>query len=115
MKRFREGLAFKAHRLVYHSTLGWRVIKKKNTPHLVNRDRQLTSRGNILSGSRRLYQDTNIATEKIESPSLGRGTFEAEVMVHNQDMLMCPSFRALSGRLKFTVRRHKFNKDSFSS
>jgi len=26
-----------------------------------------------------------------------------------------PSFRALSGRLKFTVRRHKFNKDSFST
>ena len=25
-----------------------------------------------------------------------------------------PSFRALSGRLKFTVRRHKFNQDSFS-
>ena len=25
-----------------------------------------------------------------------------------------PSFRALSGRLKFTVRRHKFNTDSFS-
>ena len=24
------------------------------------------------------------------------------------------SFRALSGRLKFTVRRHKFNKDSLS-
>jgi len=23
------GLVFKAHRLVYHSTLGWRVIKKK--------------------------------------------------------------------------------------
>ena len=23
-----------------------------------------------------------------------------------------PSFRALSGRLKFTIRRHKFNKDS---
>jgi len=23
-----------------------------------------------------------------------------------------PSFRALSGRLEFTVRRHKFNKDS---
>jgi len=29
--------------------------------------------------------------------------------------LVCdPSFRALSGRLKFTVRRHKFNKDSCS-
>jgi len=29
--RFRGGLVFKAHRLVYHSTLGWRVIKKKIT------------------------------------------------------------------------------------
>ena len=26
-----------------------------------------------------------------------------------------PSFRALSGRLKFTVRRHKLNEDSVSS
>jgi len=25
----RPGLVFKAHRLVYHSTLGWRVIKKE--------------------------------------------------------------------------------------
>ena len=29
MKRFRGGLVFKAHRLAYHSTLGWKVIKKK--------------------------------------------------------------------------------------
>ena len=29
MKRFRGGLVFKAHRLVYHLTLGLRVIKKK--------------------------------------------------------------------------------------
>jgi len=28
MQRFRGGLVFKAHRLVYHSTLGLRVIKK---------------------------------------------------------------------------------------
>jgi len=27
--RFRGGLGFKAHRLLYHSTLGLRVIKKK--------------------------------------------------------------------------------------
>jgi len=27
--RFRGGLVFKAHILLYHSTLGWRVIKKK--------------------------------------------------------------------------------------
>ena len=26
-----------------------------------------------------------------------------------------PSFRALPGRLKFTIRRHKFNKDSLLS
>ena len=29
MNRFRGGLVFKAHRLVYHSSLGLRVIKKK--------------------------------------------------------------------------------------
>jgi len=29
VKRFRGGLVFKAHRLLYHSTLGWRVIERK--------------------------------------------------------------------------------------
>jgi len=29
VQRFRDGLVFKAHRLLYHSTLGVRVIKKK--------------------------------------------------------------------------------------
>jgi len=29
VKRFRGGLVFKAHRLLYHSTLGSRVVKKK--------------------------------------------------------------------------------------
>ena len=29
VKRFRAGLIFKAHRLLYHSALGLRVIKKK--------------------------------------------------------------------------------------
>ena len=29
VQRFRGGLVFKAHRLLYHSTLGLRVIKKK--------------------------------------------------------------------------------------
>ena len=32
VQRFRGGLAFKAHRLVYHSTLGSRVVKKKKEP-----------------------------------------------------------------------------------
>jgi len=36
--RFRGGLVVKAHRLVYHSTLGLRVIKKKKkTPSLESR------------------------------------------------------------------------------
>jgi len=30
VQRFRGGLVVKAHRLLYHSTLGLRVIKKKN-------------------------------------------------------------------------------------
>ena len=29
VQRFHEGLVFKAHRLLYHSALGSRVIKKK--------------------------------------------------------------------------------------
>jgi len=29
VQRFQGGLVFKAHRLVYHSILGWRVMKKK--------------------------------------------------------------------------------------
>jgi len=29
VQRFRGGLVFKAHRLLYHSTLGLRVTKKK--------------------------------------------------------------------------------------
>jgi len=31
VKRFRGGLVLKAHRLLYHSTLDLRVIKKKKT------------------------------------------------------------------------------------
>ena len=31
VQRFRGGLVFKAHRLVYHSTLGSRVIKRKKS------------------------------------------------------------------------------------
>ena len=32
VKRFRGGLVFRAHRLLFHSTLGSRVIKKENPP-----------------------------------------------------------------------------------
>jgi len=36
VKRVRGGLVFKAHRLVYHSTLGLKVIKKRRK-NLANR------------------------------------------------------------------------------
>ena len=42
MKRFRGGLVFKVHRLLYHSTLGLRVIKKKRRErkHLFGREKE---------------------------------------------------------------------------
>ena len=33
VQRFREGLVFEAHRLLYHSTLGLRGIQKKKKEH----------------------------------------------------------------------------------
>ena len=46
MQQFRGGLVFKEHRLVYHSTLGLRVIRKKEdldweVGDLVAADREL--------------------------------------------------------------------------
>jgi len=35
VKQFRGGLIFEAHRLVYHSTLGWRNITKRRRTHLL--------------------------------------------------------------------------------
>ena len=37
MQRFRGGLVFKAHRRLYHSTLGLRVIKKKHLDAFLGR------------------------------------------------------------------------------
>jgi len=34
VQQFRGGIVFKAHRLLYHSTLGLRVIKKKKTANV---------------------------------------------------------------------------------
>ena len=45
VQRFRGGLVFKAHRLLYHLTLGWRVIKKKKINLKVCPPRGLRARG----------------------------------------------------------------------
>ena len=42
---FRRGLVFKAHRLLYHPTLGLRVIKKKKTPTPAWSNHKVTSGG----------------------------------------------------------------------
>ena len=39
MERFRGGLVFKAHRLLYHSTLGARVIKRGAVLHAADEPR----------------------------------------------------------------------------
>ena len=35
LQRFRDGLVFKAHRLLYHSTLGLKIIKKKKMTEII--------------------------------------------------------------------------------
>jgi len=42
---FREGLLFKAHRLVYHSNLGWRLLKKKKHREVGHRHLRERARG----------------------------------------------------------------------
>ena len=44
VQRFRGGLVFKAHRLVYHSTLGLRVMKKKRRVDLSPRRQRVSQR-----------------------------------------------------------------------
>ena len=64
----------------------------------------LGSRLLSLTGAERMPKDdsdTKPATERCPMPLWTGGSVD-------------PSFRALSGRLKCTVRRHKFNKDSLS-
>ena len=41
MKRFRGGLVFEAHRLLYYSTLGLRVIQKEKRPARKSRERSI--------------------------------------------------------------------------
>ena len=45
-----------------------------------------------------------------ESPTVG--CMEHPLSDYSRNSLADPSFRALSGRLSLTVRRHKFSKDS---
>jgi len=63
VKRFRGGLAFKAHRLLYHSTLGWRVIQKKKKKHLRAPGVSRASAGRQLNGEVIDYKTSMITDE----------------------------------------------------
>ena len=52
----REGLVFKAHRLVYHSALGWRVNKKKKKKVRRVASRRPTGNQNLTRVSRNFHR-----------------------------------------------------------
>ena len=67
VKRFRGGLVFKAHRIVYHSTLGLRVIKKKKFRGSAPRHqvtRALNSQGGLVFKAHRLCASHNSRLER---------------------------------------------------
>ena len=65
VERFRGGLVFKAYRLLYHSTLGSRVMKKKKEARI-----RLYGKGNSNShGARPVYQ--NHLDDKVEGRVVG--------------------------------------------
>ena len=65
MNRFRGGLVFKAHRLVYHSTLGLRVIKKKKS---ITQGEMLRFRRSLI-GTRPSCQGVGLSGEGLGSES----------------------------------------------
>ena len=79
VERFRGGLVFQAHRLLYHSTLGSLVIKKKKKIRNLNRDPKACwrshSQGEVFANAWRV-QNLNHLTEDPtpdhrHNPSLG--------------------------------------------
>jgi len=50
VKRFRGGLAFEAHRLVYHPTLGWTAIKKEKKTLLTKSSSERKTLASLVEG-----------------------------------------------------------------
>ena len=85
MQRFRGGLVFKAHRRVYHSTLGLRVIKKtRRRKHIRAQDRAAAN-GETESGPLRAH---NLRGQQMPSPWSRRGH-----LLYSQKHLSPPSPR----------------------
>jgi len=69
VQRFRGGLVFKAHRRLYHSTLGLRVIKKKNVMPSTY-ERRLTGQSEVFLKSKTRYRPRATPARETE-PSHG--------------------------------------------
>ena len=57
MKQFRGGLVFKAHRLVYHSTVGSRVMMQEKKKDLGHRNFEAVEEGAAPHDSTRVERD----------------------------------------------------------
>jgi len=84
VQRFRGGLVFKAHRRVYHSTLGLRVIKKKKKKNI---DAALVIAGGVCTkaGRRTAHSPVNAAHLRKPRPDSGLG-FQIKVFTAFQDV-----------------------------
>ena len=70
MQRFRGGLVFKTHRLVYYSTLGRRVIKKKREAEWRVQTRR---RGGLVFEAYRLLYHSTLGLRVIKKKKKTRG------------------------------------------
>ena len=90
MERFRGGLVFKAHRLLYHSTLGSRVVKQKEisicspcTYHSKMLDRPIYNQdafdvGRLCSNFRQVGHGSQLASQTLASQNATGNTSEPE-------------------------------------
>ena len=89
VKRFRGGLVFKAHRLLYHSTLGLRVIKR-------GRERRRTSRRALRSSATGMRRLSPVPFAAESSPS-SRSSFG---LSHHQNSTFNPERCTLKHRCR---------------
>ena len=90
-------------------SLQWRSGRSSlcNGIRLAVRDSFSTPNGSGRSGG-------GVRDQRRTAARIPRPGYDSFFIVHRQNPLgpVDPSYRALSGRVKFMVRRHKFNKDS---
>jgi len=111
VQRFRGGLVFKAHRLLYHSTLGLRVIKKRRrrltetqrrNPHpFMALNRLLVFFFTLVTGPRRSsslkLSDTGVYAPQIRATSLRAPT---NSRAHAHSHCLCPRPPSLTPSLQ---------------